>query len=212
MEPHISYELVYHYASTTDQAEADRVLTEIIAFFVDIMLTEVEEFSAANDVDMADYDTEQWVVDYTAYLLEILLGLRQRTQEEKNRIAFENEGDFIADLREWFIAQFDRILYSELVDAKQLGEIIVAHALQQQAKETGLRYNINKTWKAFPDCCPICRQLEGTTIPVDQPFLVNGQQVDLGNGKTFIYDYVDRYIAFAHPNDRCWIELSIEFY
>lgn len=209
MEP--KFEYVYGFATTSDQVDAEEKVAIIIAYFVGLILTEIEAFSEANNVDMSEYDIQSWIDSYTAYLYEILMGMRQRIQEKQNELQYEYGNDYIPYLREYFVQQYNRVLYSELVDAKQLGQIIVSTALQTKALEQGINMQVYKTWRAFPDCCPICAALAGTTIPITEPFLVNGQRVDVGNGKTFIYDYVDRYVAFAHPNDRCWIELSIEY-
>lgn len=110
-------------------------------------------------------------------------------------------------MHEYVSENYQTIDRSETSNARQLGQLHVVSEVQASSSAV----KVYKRWRAHPDCCDICRALDGAIVPIDEPFLINGQVVELSNGKEFIYNYIDRGVAIAHPNDRCWIEFIIEF-
>lgn len=102
---------------------------------------------------------------------------------------------------EW---QGNRISNSDLAILYQLSKISVANLLLKKGN-----YTATKTWIAKMDShtCEKCAALNGTTLPLDEPFLSDGDQVEIESG-TWTYSYLPQYTAAAHPHDRC--EITIE--
>lgn len=207
----MDYNIVYDFITEENQDIRDEYMFLIIAYFIQMFLAEVERFSDQNGIDMTGVDVEGMTADYAAYLEDILLGLYERAQDELEKITKEYADHAMSAILQllyrYIDTQFQTIEDSETGNALQLAQLLVANMALQQFPNV----KIYKSWMAHPDCCPICHELSKMgEVPIDEPFLVSGQRVDLPDGKTFIYKYVDRYVCIAHPNDRCWIEFRIE--
>lgn len=204
----VDFETVYQYILTDDPEEEENLLQTIIFWFLEDFLAEFQRFSKSNGIDVSELDIEAAMNDYGDYLREIFVGLRERARE-KRRELIENDYDSAILLLQFYIGeQFETIERSEQSNLIQMAQMLVA----MEAERTIPGTYILKRWVPFPGCCPICLELsKRPPIPVDEPFLVPGEKIDLADGKQFIYKYVTRYVAVAHPNDRCHVEFEIHY-
>lgn len=124
---------------------------------------------------------------------------------EQNELLFETLKQ-LPELEEY---QAERLARTEFHNISQLADIDVVN---QIVEVYGERLIIKKRWKAWSGACDICKALDGKTIGYDEPFLLQGQAVDLGDGKFVIHNYSDQLTATAHPNDFCSLEWIIESY
>lgn len=156
---------------------------------------------------------------YTNYINELretLYGLSERIKELIAKALDENEladekmrkttkaviaGVLIANLY-----QKTRIVETETENIRQLVDLDL---LMTFTLDSGIR--ATKTWRTRGDdkVCPICKAMDGVTVYIDEPFIVNGAAIDTDTG-AFVFDYKDRLVASAHPNDRCVIEINFE--
>lgn len=67
-----------------------------------------------------------------------------------------------------------------------------AARIEEAASDFG-DVDLEKTWRADPDCCPMCAAMDGQTVPVDEPFQDAKGGLHAGSP--------------AHPNCRCDIEI-----
>lgn len=93
----------------------------------------------------------------------------------------------------------EMIARNETVHAFRLAKLEEARA---QAQKYGLK--MRKIWQAHPGGCPICEQMNGTTVDIDEPF--PAEQVD-EDGHVYAYDH-NLYNEYgdspnAHVNCRC---------
>jgi SPP1 gp7 family putative phage head morphogenesis protein len=74
-------------------------------------------------------------------------------------------------------------------------------------KQTG--YVKAKEWYVNPDSCPICAEMEGKTVPLDDEFLPLGDSVDYtdeeGEEQSYPISYDTIETPPLHPNCRCTI-------
>lgn len=198
-------DILYHYVMTDNQEEQEELLTLIVAYWVDLFIQEYYAFARDNNVNIDEVDIQAVTADYEVYLTDILEGMRKRAREYA--IELEDEPDNMIYLLtiDYIDAQYERIEDSESGNVIQLAQLLVANEFEKENPNA----KVMKEWVAYPDCCPICAKLNGTIIPIDEPFLVAGQRVDTEDGETFIYKYVDRFVAIAHPNDRCRIQFHL---
>lgn len=189
---------VVRFAWAEDEREANELLIVLVEYMLDFYDAELHRFALENDVPIED-EVFQSRDDYAMYISDLFIGLRERAQL---RLSEDRK-----KLRNFIITAFVVLVDSESSNILQLAQLDVALI----AKKRNNAVKIYKTWHAHPDCCDLCGQLDGTTKLIDEPFLVNGQIVEMANGEEVIYDYIDRLVAIAHPNDRCWIEFSIRY-
>lgn len=218
-------ELIIDYCTTDNDEYAEEILLLIIMYFLEAYEDEKIRFARVNNVDITTLNDDAMIDEYVNYLIDLLADMRERCYDKmsvleslhneplpKAEVApighgFLSKEDY-TDLLAFIIVNWDRLEDTEYVSAKQTAQFKVVEIVQE--KNSGAR--IYKQWVAHQDCrtCPVCMSLHGTIIPLEEPFLVNGQVVELDNGKFWTYDYNDRFIAVAHPWDRCWIEFIIE--
>ncbi|MGM0175697.1 phage minor head protein [Enterococcus sp. DIV0800] len=202
-------ELIYQYATTADEEDAFEILVILVAYFLSLFDAEQRIFIEDNNLDLPDDLFGQTRESFSMYITDLLINFRQRIQEEMRKP--DKDGNLLDKAAVFLLveSQFETIRDSESVNAQQLAQFEVVTVVQQTIPAA----KIYKTWiaKNDEDTCEICRALHGTTIPIDEPFLVAGQRVDLPSGKEFIYNYIDRYTCIAHPHDRCMIEFSIVY-
>lgn len=199
--------LFYQFSITTDEVEANELLFLLVYYFMELYDGEKERFIKDSDLDIHVESYEQVKEDYALYLADVFIGARERVQLKEQELIKSDEEDASAKLYTFIDSNFERINNTETVNVKQIAQLQVVAYVQDQDKAA----KIYKQWVAHSGACDICKALDGTKIPVDEPFLVNGQVIELSDGGEFIYDYIDRDVAIAHPNDQCGIEFIIEY-
>lgn len=201
-------EIIYQFATTEDEDEAYSILLLMIEQFLAQYTAARELFAADNSFELKGYSDESVFDEYALYLFGIFTGLRERAKEQRERLRSQdlNKTEHLIALRRFIINEYETIEATEQGNAIQMGQLSAITALQDQRCDI----RIFKEWVAHPDCCEICKKLNGTILPIEAPFLVDGQVVELPEGKEFVYQYIDRLIAIAHPNDRCHVEFIIE--
>lgn len=200
-------ELIYQFATTTDEAEANELAILLTLYFLAIYDDEKERFAKSSNVENDDERFDQVREDYAMYVLAFLYGMRDRTKEKKSELSGVSKSEAVEKLRAFVEVNYERINRTESGNAKQVAQLeIVARVLS-----TNTAVTIYKRWVARPGACQICRALDGTILEVSQKFLTNGQIVQLEDGSEFIYNYIDRSVAIAHPNCGCTIEFSIQY-
>ena len=149
--------------------------------------------------DRTDPDAVQAVRDQAADLVK---GVSQATRDDIKELVEKTFTDPSLDVHDLA----DQI--EEIVDDKQRAETIARTEVMKaanegqlsawtQAEEEGLLTgNEQKEWITTPDdrLCPICEPMDGVTVPLDEDFDVDGDQID---GPP------------AHPNCRCTLGLSV---
>ena len=200
-------ETAYRFCTTEDTQEAYQLMIGLTAYFLSIYQKEREEFASKNDAELEDdsYTAKQ----YETYIMSLLAGMRDRVQEEMDSTSELDEVAFALAIHQVVDLNWTRLYMSESKNATQLGKLQVAAT--EQANNRHLR--IYKRWVASgdEDSCDICQEMNGTIVPIDEPFLQHGELIDLPNGDIFSYNYIDRGIATAHPNCRCTFKLIVEY-
>lgn len=201
----IDLDFIWEFAFTEDDTILGYDLALLITYFITAYDEEKVRFAKDNGIELTDYELDEFRENYILYLYDMLLNVRLNIQEKQRELHEMQVEEEYEKLRDFITTYFALVHMTEI-------QVLVQSASLNVVKE--LRRNnadviIEKRWKAFPGCCPICKALDGVTIPVDEPFLVNGQVVEDAHGKLHTYSYVDRYICVAHPNDRCMIEYII---
>lgn len=199
----ITQEQLYEFVTTDSEDEAYELLLLFLAYFLSRYDDALAEASEKWNVEIPEPNTVR--MDYAVYVTELIIGFRVRARDKALDLMRGDPDEFKETLEDYIEKDFARLDRTEQEVAEQTAQLQAADKAVELTDDTALY----KTWRARPNCCAICDALDGTTIPVDEPFLVNGQIVELANGKTFIYKYKDRTIAIAHPNCRCWVEFSI---
>lgn len=200
-------ELIYQFATTDDEVEAYETMLLLTQYYLSAYDSERDEFAARHKVNpqaIMDGGTRE---EYALYISGILLGMRGRVKEEEGRLSGLGEAAALPALKKFVWDNYRRIEETEASNAKQLAQLQVVQEIQSKDRAA----KIYKRWVARPGCCEVCRALNGTVKRIDEPFLVNGQVVELEGGKSFTYGYIDRNVAVAHPNDRCTVEFFIEY-
>lgn len=200
-------ELIYQYATTEDEQEAYELLLLLILFFMTMYEDERKAFAERNSVDLTGMDDSEVTNEYTLYITDLLIGMRERTLKAKQELSVLSRAAFLVAMQQVVKNNWNTLHDSEVGNAKQTAQLEVATLAQMLNRNI----QIFKRWVAHPDCCKICAALDGVQIPIDEPFLVPGQSIDLADGSEFVYEYIERGIATAHPNDRCHVEFIIEF-
>lgn len=137
---------------------------------------------------------EEIVKNYSEEVKDIIRDILNTTVEGKSASALRKElKDHIPAARAEMIAR------NETVHAFRLAKLEEAKA---QAKKYGLK--MRKVWQAHPGGCPICEQMNGTTVDIDKAF--PAEQVD-EDGHIYAYDH-NIYNEYgespnAHVNCRC---------
>ena len=203
-------ELLVQFCTTEDDIEAQEILLLLVNQYMQLYYNERAAFAERSGIPLELVMDEGVQGEYALYIADLFTGMRERA--EQKRLALEADREMQEKERRLALYAFIAVAYqtideTESSNARQLSQLQVAETAQQQNGAV----RITKTWRAHPDCCEVCSQLDGTTIPIDEHFLVNGQVVELGDGTEFIYNYIDRGVAICHPNDRCWIEFNIEY-
>jgi hypothetical protein len=105
----------------------------------------------------------------------------------------------ITNLEEWRIKRLAR---SELNRSQAIGQL---EGMKSLAAETGLSFD--KVWVADSNPCIYCKEMDGTKVKIDQPFIPVGGVIDAvdkkGNDVKLVNDFLDIETADAHPNCKC---------
>lgn len=120
-----------------------------------------------------------------------------------NRAQLQTQLRNIMNTDEWRVTRLAR---SELNRSQQVGELESMIQLQDEVD-----VKMTKTWNTSSTTpCPTCAALDGTTKPIDEPFLNEGSSIELDDGGTFVNTFVSMTVAQAHPNDNCYITYNVE--
>lgn len=202
-------ELIYQMCVTEDEDEAYQIMLLVIEQYLAKYATAREEFANINEFTLEGYSDIDVRNEYSLYLYGVLVDMRERAREKESSLTSQEVAGvaLVAALRRSIMLDYAVIDATERGNAIQMGQLDAITALQDQRGDV----RILKEWVAHPDCCEVCKRLNGTILPIEAPFLVDGQIVELEGGKEFKYNYIDRLIAIAHPNDRCHVEFIIEY-
>lgn len=207
----MDYDVIQDFIFTPNAERREELRDDIVAYWIQMFLNEFYYFAGQNSVNTDDIEIDSVLMDYAQELIQTLDGMRTRVlakaEKEKEEYGRMTDDELHAVLIDYINNQYKRIEETETSNVIQFAQILVADRFQKDNPGA----EIYKRWIANPDCCPICKALsEQEPIPLDEPFLVNGQRVELPDGKVFIYDYVDRLMCIAHPNDRCRIQFILQ--
>lgn len=205
----MDYELIFRYATTEDEIEAYEIMMLIVAYFLNVYDTARKELAENSDIDLTAADDETTRNEYTLYVMDLVVGMRDRILKEQEKLQDLTEAEYTLRLNEIITINYDRLEITETNNAMQLGQLEAAAT----AREQNSAIKIYKRWVSRLDTktCELCKAMHGTVKPIDEPFLVNGQVIELTDGKEFVYKYIERLVAIVHPNDRCRIEFFIEY-
>lgn len=200
------FELFETFALTESPHERRIAEEEILEHFVN-MLNErtMEMLRSLGLVNRQLSYSQLYNFEYRQYLSAILRGFRGRIQEFLGREPPPTAQELAYKLS-W---EVERIRATEDRHMNQTG-IINAYIFYQSVRP-GLI--ITKNWRAnihLQSTCQSCRWLHNQPpIPINQPFLIHGQEWVGQDGEPNVYNYIDRQVSIAHPNCRCWIEIEI---
>lgn len=137
--------------------------------------------------------------DTSKHILDIL------NTSAKNSWSKEQLATNLRDIMKTDEWRVQRLARSEEHRANTLAQVDSMSALQA---ETGIK--IVKKWVALPDACDYCKEMDGKKENVDNPFLVLGGEINLGDNGTFLNDFMDVEAAELHPNCRCELHFEME--
>lgn len=199
-------DIVVEFLTTDDIDRAAILLESLLDSYMALYDEEIATFASNNDLSIDFIPMHQ--ATYRENLMDLFIGMRERVKEKEAKLKEEKDEAIALVLLLIFVEEnYNRLKLTELGNIKQTAQLEVVQYLQ--ANDYNVR--IMKRWVAHSGACEVCQALNGITIPIDEPFLVNGQIVELADGKEFIYNYIDRSVAIAHPNDQCYIEFIILF-
>lgn len=197
-------ETIYQFAVGEQTAETQEQLHQLVDYLLLVWDNEEIDFSNKYRIEINEMLNTDMRQDYAYYLADLLLGLRTRMLEKQQKM--KDEGTFDRMALFLLVANaFDNIEQSEWSNAKQLAQLRVVRQFRQERPGA----TIVKRWVAHAGACEKCLAMDGIEVPIDEPFLVAGQEVRPAEGEAFIYDYVSRDVAVMHPRDRCRIEFII---
>lgn len=146
------------------------------------------------------YTPSDEVVDQvTQDLRDVLVGLEQRMYNEIEKEGQQNEeadlAEILAIVQAANLWQVTRITDSEDHIIGERAEIDVIYVVF-----FNLGYIIEKTWETVIDekTCPVCLEMNGTTIPFGEVFIYNGSEITLDS----------HYSEFAHAHSHCRCRLK----
>ncbi|MCL2864556.1 MAG: phage head morphogenesis protein [Lachnospiraceae bacterium] len=194
-------ELLAVFALTNNQAEQSEIMEKILDYFVEVM--NIRRSTVMNQLGLVFNQSysSRFNAPHRYYVAGLLIGFRDRMQDYAGTVA---ESELIERLA-W---ESERLIYGETRNSDLQGE----HDAYLWFQEVNPQYMLTKTWVAIIDSktCHTCAWLNGTTIPIDQLFLLAGQPIINGRGGEGVYSYIDRQVSIAHPNCRCNVKINVE--
>lgn len=196
-------DVIQEYVLTNNENDALEKLALIVEYLMKKFDDEQIRFAKQNDIPFDIEEYSKIKEDYRAYLISLLVGMRERVREELSQKTDLDQFDRQA----YVMTNFETIESTEWSNTKQLAQFVIVlyvARIRPNAK-------ITKKWVARVGACDKCQAMNGVEIPLNESFLRNGQEITLANGETFIYDYIDREVAVLHPHDRCYVEFKINY-
>ena len=175
--------------------EQRELLLLLVSYFLTLYDMEKENFADELGISSEFVEDAQIKFDYMKKIELTLQNMRETVQSEKDK-----------DSEALTALYFNRILNTDGKKAKELAQIETAKHLTRLDRSKKIR----KRWKAFSGCCDVCRAMDGVTVALDEPFMYQGQVVELSSGERYINNYAAMDTPNAHPNDKCSIEFIIE--
>lgn len=195
----------YEFINAKDDEEREQLFLVIIYMMLQFYQEEIISFAKKYKLeitieDLEELNNEEFILNYQSYLTDILIGIYEdmKARQEQGK----------QDIYTYVVNRIKTMFKTEYENMTQTGQLTAIYIYSQMNND----FMIYKTWVTSGDnlVCPMCRELEGTRLPYDEPFLVNGQVIEGTDGKPSVYSYMPRYAALAHPNCRCHIEFEIE--
>lgn len=145
---------------------------------------------------------------YLNYLSEVMLSYSQDTADAIKRTmerGYEDEltqAEINANLRELLPGEFWRVRRLQRTESHRSEQMASLDMARRASDELGIK-EMTKTWHLNPasiNHCPLCEQLDGTTLPLGNSFEEFADANELG---TFSAGAPD--VADAHPNCECYL-------
>lgn len=168
-----------------------RYLSEIVNI-VDVLPSEVSYVP-----------TEGEIISATSNFEQVLLGLSERINQELDDYAHKNSNKTLDEIKEDVgneqMYQAVRIIVSQLHIFEEKSKLDVVTSIFSSGG-----YILTKTWicRLLPTSCPYCVAMHNTTIPINENFVYNGNEITLDS------HYSD--MANAHPHCGCKIRINVE--
>ena len=187
--------IALEYTTTSNEQKQRELLLLLVSYFLTLYDMEKENFADELGISSEFVEDAQIKFDYMKKIELTLQNMRETVQSEKDK-----------DSEALTALYFNRILNTDGKKAKELAQIETAKHLTRLDRSKKIR----KRWKAFSGCCVVCRAMDGVTVALDEPFMYQGQVVELSSGERYINNYAAMDTPNAHPNDKCSIEFIIE--
>lgn len=193
-----------------NENEQQRILDELYSVVYQLIvqwgashLTELAKLFDEKPANISYEPDDSLVNEVHRDLVEVLEGLKRRISNELNTEALKDISISIATVyalvkknNYW---QVERIIDAEdhIIEEKTERDVMSELA-------TMMNVTITKTWVAVIDAktCPVCRAMDGTTIPFSEDFVYNDSSITIDS------HYSE--IAHAHPHCRCKVVYQIE--
>lgn len=182
--------------SITDLAKTDEGIRRILDSYTQQQITELYDWASLPDTYEDAYRAHLRLVAKDA----VHNGVNKVTQildraDREGWIAEDTE----AALTELVTgSRAESLARNELVMSQKLGSLYSAHSM---SNDMGVR--LEKYWKTTgPHPCPLCTELNGKSIPLDDTFMDVGDTVTVED-HTYINDFESKTTASGHPNCLC---------
>lgn len=162
--------------------------------------------------DVFNPGVSAWIREYTAKLAGSVADTTLRDLSKTLADGLEN-GETILQLRdrvgnvigpEACEYRAEMIAATEVSRAESAGQ-------QEQMKQFGA---VRKVWRANPDACEWCQEIDGMTIDIEQVFFEQGTSITIttedGSEKSASLDYGDTDTPPLHPWCRCDVAYEFE--
>ncbi len=182
--------------SITDLAKTDEGIRRILDGYTQQQITELYDWASLPDTYEDAYRAHLRLVAKDA----VHNGVNKVTQildraDREGWIAEDTE----AALTELVTgSRAESLARNELIMSQKLGSLYSAHNM---SNDMGVR--LEKYWKTTgPHPCPLCTELNGKSIPLDDTFMDVGDTVTVED-HTYINDFESKTTANGHPNCLC---------